>query len=129
MCVPRPNPGDDIVSTSRYISSRSLDGWQEKAKDWSTWTAGVFPGAEGRKVGDQLTHVAASSYLNYVVANGVVLLPDYTKHGTPAAVQDRVRKIFKAAFPRRDIAFIDVTHLNWAGGGIHCATCNEPNFG
>lgn len=99
---------------------------QEKAEDWSTWTAGVFPAKEGRKVGDQLTHVAASSYLNYVVANGIVLLPDYTGYGTPKAEQDRVGAIFEAAFPGREIKFIDVTHLNWAGGGIHCATCNEP---
>ena len=99
---------------------------EEKPTDWSTWTAGVFPAAEGRKVGDKLTHVAASSYLNYVVANGIVLLPDYTGYGTTAAEQDRVRTIFEAAFPGRQIKFIDVTHLNWAGGGIHCATCNEP---
>jgi agmatine deiminase len=99
---------------------------QEKAADMETWTTATFPASEGRKVGDRLTHVAASSYLNYIVATDLVLLPDYVGDGTPVALQARVRDIFKAAFPGRDIKFINVTRLNWAGGGIHCATCNEP---
>lgn len=99
---------------------------REVPENMETWIAGVFPASEGRQVGDTLTHVAASSYLNYIVANGVVLLPSYLEDGTPAALQERVGRIFSSAFPGREIKFINVTRLNWAGGGIHCATCNEP---
>lgn len=115
------------VPMPRLISRQVV--LEEDASDWSIWTASIFPAAEGRKVGDKLTHVAAASYLNYIVANDLVLLPDYTNYGTPTAKQDRVRAIFEAAFPGRKIQFIDVTLLNWGGGGIHCATCNEPAVG
>lgn len=99
---------------------------QQVSNDDQIWNASVFPDSEKRKVGDQLTQVAAASYLNYVVVNNLVLLPSYVEHGTPVAVQENVRRLFSAAFPGRDIKFIDAMRLNWAGGGIHCATCNEP---
>jgi agmatine deiminase len=99
---------------------------QEKPGGFDTWTASDFPASEGRKAGDRLLHVAAASYLNYIVANDLVLLPSYVEDGTPEAVQERVETIFKDAFPSREIKFINITPLNWQGGGIHCATCNEP---
>lgn len=99
---------------------------QDKPEGLTRWAVRDFPASEGRKAGDRVIHVAASSYLNYVVANDVVLLPSYVEDGTPAAVQERVRTIFENAFPGRKIEFINITRLNWQGGGIHCATCNEP---
>ena len=33
--------------------------------------------------GQSLWQVATASYLNFVVANGIVVLPDYVPHGTP----------------------------------------------
>lgn len=98
----------------------------EKPERRTDWTADVFPKSEGRKVGDKLVHVAAASYLNYVVANNLVLLPGYTAHGTSAAHEEEVATIMRKAFPGREIAFIDVLRLNWSGGGIHCATCSQP---
>lgn len=99
---------------------------QEEPAGLTRWTVSDFPASEGRKAGDRVIHIAASSYLNYVVANDLVLLPSYVEDGTPATVQERVRTIFENAFPGRKIKFINITRLNWQGGGIHCATCNEP---
>ena len=99
---------------------------QDRPAGLTRWAVSDFPASEGRKAGDRVIHVAASSYLNYVVANDVVLLPSYVEDGTPAAVQERVRTIFENAFPGRTIKFVNITRLNWQGGGIHCATCNEP---
>lgn len=86
----------------------------------------VFPATEGRRVGDKVIHVAAASYLNYVVANDLVLLPSYVAEGTPQAVEDQVGDIMARAFPGRTIKFIDAARLNWVGGGIHCATNSQP---
>lgn len=99
---------------------------QEKPQSVLDWPADVFPASEGRRVGDRVVHVGASSYLNYVIANDLVLLPSYVEYGTPRAVEDGVHALMASAFPGRTIRFIDATRLNWVGGGIHCATNNEP---
>jgi agmatine deiminase len=56
----------------------------------------------------------------------LVLLPDYLHHGTPLERQARVEKLFADACPGNQIVFIDAIGLNWYGGGLHCATLNEP---
>ena len=45
------------------------------------------------KEGDAITQVAAASYLNYVVTNGMVLMPKYSEEGSPA---DSVQRDMKA---------------------------------
>ena len=90
------------------------------------WTAASFPAREGRREGDTVRQVAISSYLNFIVVDTLVLLPDYLPHGTPAHRQNKVQALFESAFPGRRVAFIDATALNWFGGGAHCATLAEP---
>lgn len=93
------------------------------------WTAESFPEHERRRQGDWVMQVASSSYLNYVVANGVLLLPDYRAHGTPAALQAQVLRVMEQAFPGRALRFVDAIGANWVGGGAHCATLSEPRAG
>ncbi len=90
------------------------------------WTADFFPPQENRREGDTVIQVATASYLNFVIANGVVVLPDYLPHGTPREVQARVQQVFEQAFGGRAIRFVDAASLNWLGGGLHCATLHEP---
>jgi agmatine deiminase len=86
-----------------------------------------FPVSLGWKIGDTVRRVAASSYLNYYVTNGLVLLPDYSKQGeNNRRKQEEVKKIFSAVFPNRKLIFIDAMPLNWEGGGIHCGTQQQP---
>ncbi len=90
------------------------------------WSAAQFPAREGRREGDTVIQVATSSYLNHVLANGLVLLPDYLAQGTPPERQQQVQRTYEAAFPGRTVRFINVTQANWVGGGAHCATLSEP---
>jgi agmatine deiminase len=90
------------------------------------WTAAVFPAREGRREGDTVMQVATSSYLNHVVANDIVLLPDYVAHGTPPERQQQVKALYEEAFAGRKVRFIDTVNANWVGGGAHCATLTEP---
>lgn len=90
------------------------------------WTAASFPAREGRREGETVVQVATSTYLNHVLANGLVLLPDYVAHGTPALRQEQVRQIYESAFPGRRVRFVDAINANWLGGGAHCATLSEP---
>lgn len=90
------------------------------------WHSGLFPKKEGRMTGDKLIQVAAASYLNFVIANDVVVVPSFVQDGTPKETEAKVKQIMTAAFPMRRIVFVHATPLTWHGGGLHCATLNEP---
>ncbi|MBI5721542.1 MAG: agmatine deiminase family protein [Burkholderiales bacterium] len=90
------------------------------------WSPDFFAPAEGRRPGQALVQMASASYLNFVPANGVIVLPDYEPHGTPPHRQLKVRRIFERAFPQREVRFVDAITANWVGGGPHCATLSEP---
>jgi agmatine deiminase len=90
------------------------------------WVVDYFPPSERRRAGQALWQVATASYLNFVVANGVVVLPDFVPHGTPVAQQERVRRVFANVFAGRRIEFVDGITAHWVGGGLHCATLNQP---
>lgn len=77
-------------------------------------------------IGDTLTYVAASSYMNFLVTNGVVVTSSYAKDEASVKREKEVEALFKQAFPGREIVFVDAMPLNWQGGGIHCSTQQEP---
>ncbi|WP_157805303.1 agmatine deiminase family protein [Confluentibacter citreus] len=81
---------------------------------------------DARTIGDKVTRVASVSYLNFLVSNGVIINASYTNHGTSAAHEDKVKAIFKEAFPNLEQVWIDALPLNRMGGGIHCITLQEP---
>lgn len=85
-----------------------------------------FPVTEAPTEGDSLFRVPAASYLNYLVTNGIVLLPTYSKAGSSEEKENEARRIFQEQFPGREIVFIDAMPLNWSGGGIHCSTQQQP---
>jgi agmatine deiminase len=113
-------PMPTLIERRIVLNAQADTNWSEQ------WNADSFAPAERRRNGDVVVQVAAASYLNFVIANGVVLVPDYLAHGTPASTQVRVKQLYKAAFPGRKIRFIDAIGLNWYGGGPHCATLVEP---
>lgn len=114
--LPMPRPIERRV----FLSAAADTGWSRE------WTADFFPPAEGRRQGHPVLQVATASYLNFVLANGALVLPDYLPHGTPKSQQDRVRRIFEQVLPGRQISFVDAITANWVGGGLHCATLTQP---
>lgn len=58
-----------------------------------------------------------ASYMNFYIANGVVLLPFYDER-----YDETVRRNFQNWFPDRDIIGIDCHDLVWGQGSIHCIT-------
>ncbi|GAB5518580.1 MAG: agmatine deiminase family protein [Rhodothermales bacterium] len=71
--------------------------------------------------GDTLRWVPTSSYLNYFVTNGVVVMPTY---GTEEDLE--VQEILQSFYPNRRIVGIDPALLNDAAGGLHCWTQQQP---
>ncbi len=114
--VPMPR----IVQRRVLLSDRAQI---DASEDWST---DYFAPRERRRVGESLWQVATASYLNFVVANGVVVLPDCVPHGTSPEHQDRVRRLFADVFAGRRIEFVNGISAHWVGGGLHCATLNQP---
>ncbi len=62
-----------------------------------------------------------ASYANFLIANGVVLLPVYQCGNDRRAIT-----IMQELFPDRRIVPIDCTDLVWGLGAIHCISQQEP---
>jgi agmatine deiminase len=86
--VPMPK----IIERRVILSATAERAWSHE------WTADFFPAGERRREGDTVIQVASASYMNFVIANDLVVVPDYLSHGTPPATQDRVRRILESAF-------------------------------
>ena len=97
-------------------------GSMEHNKVESNWLAPD----DDRIIGDMVTRVASVSYLNFLVTNGIIINASYTNHGTSPEYEEKVKSIFKDAFPDLEQVWIDVLPLNRMGGGIHCITLQEP---
>lgn len=71
--------------------------------------------SNGKKLGYK------GSYLNFYIANNVVLVPNYND------VNDEVaNEIIQSLYPNRKVVGIDVRELYQYGGIIHCVTQQQP---
>jgi agmatine/peptidylarginine deiminase len=63
----------------------------------------------------------ASSYANYLLVNGAVLMPAY---GDPADAG--AAEVLAAAHPGREVVPLDARELIWQNGSVHCLTMQLP---
>jgi agmatine deiminase len=63
----------------------------------------------------------AASYANFLIANGIVLVPIYNQSSDKEALST-----LRKCFPDRDVIGIDCRELIFGYGSIHCATMQEP---
>ena len=78
---------------------------------------------------DEIKVVAAASYLNFQVTNGLVLAQKYWKPGMPESLREkdeRALAILGEVFPGREVLPLDAMAVNLGGGGIHCILQQEP---
>ena len=79
--------------------------------------------------GGKINIVIATSYLNFLVTNELVLMASYWKPGRSQLIKEKdiqAKKLIEKAFPGRKVIAINVEVLNEGGGGIHCATQQQP---
>lgn len=76
------------------------------------------PGA----VHDAAGNLLPASYMNFYIANTVVVVPTY---GCPS--DDRAVRAIEALFPRRKIVALPCKAVVVGGGGFHCTTQQEPS--
>lgn len=63
-----------------------------------------------------------SSYVNYYVCNGAVIAPQFGDRRADA----KAREILAALYPGRKVVPLNIDALGASGGGIHCATQQQP---
>jgi agmatine deiminase len=86
-------------------------------------------GAERFAAQETVQYALAASYMNFVVANGVVLVPAFHKPGRDAALAAKdaaFKAIVESRYPGRRVVQVDVDALTVGGGGMHCITQQIP---
>jgi agmatine deiminase len=63
-----------------------------------------------------------STYMNFYVCNGAVIAPKFGDIVADSAAEQQLGELF----PDRDIVMLDIDALAAGGGGIHCATQQQP---
>lgn len=63
-----------------------------------------------------------STYANFYVANDSVFLPRFGDKKADA----QAKAILQEQFPKRDVVQLQIDTIASGGGGIHCATHDEP---
>ncbi|MCV2889697.1 agmatine deiminase family protein [Ruegeria aquimaris] len=63
-----------------------------------------------------------ASYVNYYVCNGAVI----ASHFGDDAADEEAQAILSDRYPGREIVMLDTDPVGEAGGGIHCATHEQP---
>jgi agmatine deiminase len=66
-----------------------------------------------------------ASYVNYYVCNDAVIAAEFGDDEADAAAKALLGELY----PARTIAMIDIDPIGEAGGGIHCATQQQPKSG
>ena len=65
--------------------------------------------------------VAIASYMNFLIVNGGVILPQYGDANDALAVQQ-----VQAMFPERRVVGVQTREVAFGGGNIHCITQQRP---
>lgn len=75
----------------------------------------------GQPAGRPVGSVTDAAYTNYLVTNGVVLVPVY---GRPE--DEEAKAIIQEHFPDRELVGIPALTLTEEGGAVHCVTQQQP---
>jgi agmatine deiminase len=84
----------------------------------STASIGIQGASEARMQPGRLTD---ASYTNYLVTNGLVLVPVYG-----CATDETAKSIIAEQFPGRNVVGIPALTITEEGGAVHCVTQQQP---
>jgi agmatine deiminase len=123
------NPGRVLIQLPD--ESRASDPWSVAAFETYNILKNARDG-DGRKLelvvvpepvdirSSNLEFVA--SYVNFYVCNGAVIAAEFGDD----AVDEQARTTLAQLYPGREIVMLNVDPIGEAGGGIHCATQQQP---
>jgi len=81
------------------------------------------------KTGQEICWLPAVSYLNFFISNKTVLVAKYWQPGLPETERtkdEKVKEVLQRLFADREIIQINPMGLNKNGGGMHCASQQQP---
>ncbi|MEM9133319.1 MAG: agmatine deiminase family protein [Actinomycetota bacterium] len=64
-----------------------------------------------------------ASYVNYYVCNSAVLIPEFGDAAADGLAADLIGELY----PDREVVVLDIDPVSAGGGGIHCATQQQPS--
>ena len=73
------------------------------------------------RIEDEAGRAAPASHMNFVIANGAVVMPVYEDRWSPLALE-----ALTALFPEREVIGLPSRALLTGGGSFHCITQQEP---
>jgi agmatine deiminase len=106
-------PAGPMMTSKMHYNSLS--------KDEQSWFENVST--------DSIEYYIATSYMNFVIANKVIVTAKFWKEGLPDELKktdEEAKAILEKAFPGRNIVQIDCMPLHHEGAGIHCYSRNQP---
>ena len=68
------------------------------------------------------THDFVSSYVNYYVCNGAVIAAEFDDEDA----DEEAEEILHTLYPGREVVMLKIDPVGEVGGGIHCATHEQP---
>ncbi|HPG11342.1 MAG TPA: agmatine deiminase family protein [Chitinophagaceae bacterium] len=78
---------------------------------------------------DSVEFYLATGYMNFVIANDVVVTAKFWKEGLSnelKVLDEKAKQVLELAFPSRKIVQIDCIPLHHDGAGLHCHSRNQP---
>lgn len=104
---------------SRYDTNKLLSAKDSNGKEYNhvylPLTKNMVKLKNGKNLGYQ------GSYMNFYIANNVVLVPNYNDANDSVA-----NKIIQDLYPDKEVIGIDIRELYKDGGMIHCVTQQQP---
>jgi len=78
---------------------------------------------------DSVEFYLTTGYMNFIIANGMIVTAKFWKEGLPAAMKaldEEAARTLRKAFAGRRIVQIDCMALHHDGAGLHCHSRNQP---
>lgn len=111
------DPNADILDAVARALEGATDAQGRKLEVIRIPSPGLVRGADGEPV--------PASHMNFVIANGVVVMPAYSTASEAAA-----RDALQSVFPTREVVALNSRGLlgsgDVGGGSFHCSTVQEP---
>ncbi|MDR1811527.1 MAG: agmatine deiminase family protein [Candidatus Fibromonas sp.] len=124
--LPRGLDGDHtdghIDNIARFVAKNRVvmaAGFEQEKKEIEAWLNEHYEGAKVDVL--PLPPPVPASYMNFIFANGALLVPIYNCESDSLALE-----YFKNVFPDREAVGIDCTVPIEEGGSLHCLSKQEP---
>lgn len=123
-------PGVIVVAwendTSSWEHQVTIDHYQilSEATDASgnKFEITKLPNPDYRLIRPRISYSVAAGYINYYVGNGFVLMPEFGDTNADEFARQEISRLY----PDRTVEVINIDHIAKGGGGIHCATMQQP---